>query len=35
MQLSQAPPMVSTLNARRDSIVEPRQQIRSSGFIQG
>lgn len=35
MPLSQAPPMVSTLHAHRDSIVEPRQQVRSSGFVQG
>jgi hypothetical protein len=35
MPLSQAPSMVSSLHAHRDSIVEPRQQVRSSGFVQG
>jgi hypothetical protein len=32
--LSQAPSMVSTLYSHRESIVEPRQQVRSSGFVQ-
>jgi len=32
--LSQAPSMVPTLHSHRESIVEPRQQVRSSGFVQ-
>jgi len=35
MPLSQAASMLSSLHAHRDSIVQPRQQVRSSGFVQG